>query len=144
MTTDSLSSDSCSDLECLRVLWLISSSPWAAFLLRSVDRDIPTVILQLFRSILCPQAPTRILYALFNHLSQFFFFILTIKDEFYTLYYITQLVFTIWWSIYIYIYMYVCIYICIYLRVMLILLNIVCYKVNILPKISKTLLYHFD
>ena len=143
MTTDSLSSDSCSDLECLRVLWLISSSPWAAFLLRSVDRDIPTVILQLFRSILCPQAPTRILYVLFNHLSQnFFFFILTIKDEFYTLYYITQLVFTIWCSIYIYIY--ICMYIYIYLRVMLILLNIVCYKVNILPKISKTLLYHFD
>ena len=140
MTTDSLSSDSCSDLECLRVLWLISSSPWAAFLLRSVDRDIPTVILQLFRSILCPQAPTRILYALFNHLSQIFFFILTIKDEFYTLYYITQLVFTIWCSIYIYMY----VYIYIYLRVMLILLNIVCYKVNILPKISKTLLYHFD
>ena len=144
MTTDSLSSDSCSDLECLRVLWLISSSPWAAFLLRSVDRDIPTVILQLFRSILCPQAPTRILYALFNHLSQIFFFILTIKDEFYTLYYITQLVFTIWCSIYIYIYTYIHIYIYIYLRVMLILLNIVCYKVNILPKISKTLLYHFD
>ena len=142
MITNSLSSDSCSDLECLRVLWLISSSPWAAFLLRSVDRDIPTVILQLFRSILCPQAPTRILYALFNHLSQIFFFILTIKDEFYTLYYITQLVFTIWCSIYIYICMYIYIYI--YLRVMLILLNIVCYKVNILPKISKILLYHFD
>ena len=56
MTIESFSSDSCSHLECLRVLWLISSSPQAAFLLRSVDYNIPIVILNLFRSILGPRA----------------------------------------------------------------------------------------
>ena len=66
----SLSPDSRSHLESLRILWLISSFPQASFLLGPVDCDIPTVILQLFRSILGSRAPTdNILYPWVHELS---------------------------------------------------------------------------
>ena len=58
MITNSISSDSSSYLEHLRVLWLIPSSSQVTFLLKPVDHGISTPTLQLFNFILGPRAPT--------------------------------------------------------------------------------------
>ena len=61
MTTDFFSLDPHSHLECLRVLWLIPSSPRVTFLLEPMACGIPTPMLQLFNFILGPWAPTIII-----------------------------------------------------------------------------------